>query len=731
MSFFQELRRRNVFRVGAAYLVLGWVVVQITDVVAPALGLPEFTLKLVIWLGAIGFPFALLLAWAFELTPEGVKRTREVRPDESITRQTGHRLNYLIIGLMAVAIVVLLGERILSRDRQVVAEDAQARQTAAPDAIDASAELDSIAILPFVNMSEDKENEYFGDGLAEELLNLLAKVDGLRVAARTSTFYFKGKDATIADVAQALDVDTVLEGSVRRSGDTIRVVAQLIRADDSTHIWSERYDRPLTDIFQVQDDIANQIVAALTPHLDAKVQPVVTTASDDISPAQFERFMVARQKYWEGTRESRAEARDEFLLLTKAAPGYAPGWAWLGRSWLSLEARAPDLAPATIARPAAARAVEMALELDPNEPMAYVAQGWLEIEREDNEAALASFDRAISLDPALVDAHIWRQRALIELGRPDEAIATLEYARSIDPLHPGVLWGLAHLRNLQGQLADAYQALDRLYMVNAAGARWLESHLYDDRRETARAIYVSELMYAEDPSLVDQLSSLLQEFGLHEQAVGLESESTAVSLAVLGREQEAREAMRRRLAETEDPAERADAQWRTFVALGEFERARDVLWARWLGRDSNAPGAELGYRERVAVGAMLRATGNLEKASQVAAELVEDVAGMSPVHFGGYLWFNGHVALLNGDTEAALDFFRELVDAGYTGFWEFGTPVMFPWLMEDDPRFEPILETILANRDRQLAELKRLRASGMTVAEVREESLSSLTAGPT
>jgi TolB-like protein/tetratricopeptide (TPR) repeat protein len=731
MSFFGELRRRNVFRVGVAYLVLGWVVVQITDVVAPALGLPEFTLKLVIWLGVIGFPFALLLAWAFELTPEGVKRTREVTPAESITRQTGHKLNYLIIGLMAVAIVVLLGERILSGNESEIAADGQSGETADLASEGTVSELDSIAILPFVNMSEDKENEYFGDGLAEELLNLLAKVEGLRVAARTSTFYFKDKDATIADVAQALNVDTVLEGSVRRSGDTIRVVAQLIRADDSTHIWSERYDRPLTDIFQVQDDIANQIVAALTPHLDAKPQTVVTTASDDISPAQFERFMVARQKYWEGTRESRAEARDEFLLLTKAAPGYAPGWAWLGRSWLSLENRAPDLAPATIARPAAAKAIEMALELDPDEPMAYVARGWLEFEREDYETALASFDRAISLDPALVDAHIWRQSALVALGRADEGIATLEYARSIDPLHPSVLYGLAHLRNLEGELAEAYEALDRLYMVNPAGARWLESHLYADRRDTARAIYVAELMYAEDPSLVDQLTDLLQEFGLHEEVVGLESENTTVSLAVLGREEEALEAMGARLAETEDPAERADTEWTTYVALADIERARDVLWARWLERDSNAPGAELGYVERMAVGAVLQATGESDRVSQVATELAEEAANLSPSHQGGFLLFNAYVALLNGDSDAALDFFGELVEGGYTGSWEFGTPVMFPWLIEDDPRFETILEAILANRDRQLAELERLRASGMSVAEVREESLSSETADPT
>jgi tetratricopeptide (TPR) repeat protein len=307
------------------------------------------------------------------------------------------------------------------------------------------------------------------------------------------------------------------------------------------------------------------------------------------------------------------------------------------------------------------------------------------------------------------------------LGRPDEAIAALEYARSIDPLHPRVLWGLAHLRNLQGELADAYEALDRLYTVNSSDAQWLEPHLYADREELARAIYVSELIYAEDPTRAGQLAFLLRQLGLHEQAATLKSNDTAVSLAVLGREQEALEAMRARLAESEDPGERANAQWTTYVALGDLERARDVLWARWLDRDSDAPGAELGFIERVAVAAVLRATGEPHQADEVAENLVDAAVRMSPLHDRGYLWFNANVALLNGDSDAAVGFFEELVDVGYAGFWEFGTPFMFPWLMADDPRFEPILEAIVTNRDRQLAELKRLRASGMTVAEVREE----------
>jgi TolB-like protein/Tfp pilus assembly protein PilF len=731
-SLFGELKRRNVFKVGAAYLVLGWVVVQVTDTVAPAMGLPDFTLKLVIWLGAIGFPFALLFAWAFELTPEGVKRTKDVQAEESITRHTGHKLNYVIIGLMAAAIGALLLDRIVQSNRseiQATAEPAPA--AAAPAAQTPTAEaqspLDSIAVLPFVNMSEDKENEHFGDGLSEELLNLLAKVDGLRVAARTSTFYFKDKDATIADVATALDVDTVLEGSVRRSGDTIRVVAQLIDASDSTHLWSEKYDRPLTDIFKVQDDIANQIVAALMPHLDADATPVVASGAADISPEQFERFMLARHEYWESTEDSVTRARDEFLALTKSAPGYAPAWAWLARSWLTLETLTEGRVAASIAEPAADRAIRTALELDPDEPMAHVARGWLAIYREHDAMALESFDRAVQIDPMQVDALMGRQRALVGLGRPEEAIATLERARSIDPLHPMVLWNLAHLRNLQGERVEAFEALDRLYAVSPNIASYMESHLYWDSQEEGRGIYVSEIKHAEGVYSDDDLAWLYQMINLHDEALILRTDRAHLSLAVMGKREAALEAMNGLLEETDDLQRRAAIQWETYLALGEFERARDILWERWLNKDKAEAGSDLGYRERFAVAAVLLKTGETDKAAEVAAFVAETLGDTSPLHNGIYLRTRGYIALLNGDPDAAAGFFDEFAERGDTGDWSYGKPVRLYWLMESDPRFAPILERIEANRDRQIAELERLRASGMSAAQVRDEYLASVT----
>ena len=235
MSLFSELKRRNVFRVGIAYLIVAWLTLQVTDIVVPILELPDVFDRGVLLLLAIGFPFALIFAWAFEMTPEGVKKEKDVDRAVSITQHTGRKLDFIIIGVLTVAVAIF------ALDKFVWTE------SVAPK---------TIAVLPFVNMSDDSEQEYFSDGLSEELLNLLAQIPELRVTSRTSAFSFKGKDATIAEVGRTLDVEHVLEGSVRRSGDTIRITAQLINVSTDTHVWSDSWDRDFQDVFVIQDEIA-------------------------------------------------------------------------------------------------------------------------------------------------------------------------------------------------------------------------------------------------------------------------------------------------------------------------------------------------------------------------------------------------------------------------------------------------------------------------------------------
>ncbi len=259
MSFFAELKRRNVFRVAIGYAITAWLLLQVVDLVLDNIHAPDWVMQVFMLALAIGFPLAIFLAWAFEVTPEGVKRESEVDRSTSITSQTGRKLDRAIIVVLAVAVVFLLY-------RQVGIDEVEQPVTIAAPPAEAS--HNSVAVLPFVNMSADPDNEYFSDGIAEEILNVLARIPELKVAARTSAFAFKGSNINISDIARELKVNNVLEGSVRKSGNQVRVTAQLIKADDGYHLWSQTYDRELDNIFAVQDEIAMSIADAMKVTLD-------------------------------------------------------------------------------------------------------------------------------------------------------------------------------------------------------------------------------------------------------------------------------------------------------------------------------------------------------------------------------------------------------------------------------------------------------------------------------
>lgn len=262
MSFINELKRRNVFRVGIAYVIVAWLVVQVSDVMIDNIGAPEWLFKFILLVLAVGFPVTLVVAWAFELTPEGLKREKEVDRSQSITPKTGRKLDFTIIGVLVVALSYFIYEsRFTEKGLEVTAavETEQVDEPTQPE----TAAKNSVAVLPFVNMSNDADNEYFSDGLTETLLHMLAQIPDLQVAARTSSFAFKGKNEAIKDVARALGVAHVLEGSVQKAGGQVRITAQLIRADDGFHMWSQNYTRPLDDIFAIQDEIASDVASAL------------------------------------------------------------------------------------------------------------------------------------------------------------------------------------------------------------------------------------------------------------------------------------------------------------------------------------------------------------------------------------------------------------------------------------------------------------------------------------
>jgi TolB-like protein len=594
----------------------------------------------------------------------------------------------MTIALLSAVIVVLLVDRFFLQP----VETSTVMNPTAPD---------SIAVLPFANLSDNPANEYFADGLAEELLNLLAQVDGLKVSARTSSFYFKDRNPTIEEVAEALDVDTVLAGSVRRSGDTIRVVVQLIAADDSANLWSQRYDRPLTELFAVQDDIANQIVAAMMPHLQGPDRPAIVTDTGVIEATDFARFMLARQRYYDDSRESMAVAKNEFLAVTEAAPGYAPAWAWLARSWIAPGGR--EDVTAEDAERLAQEAIDNALAIDSKQPMAFVARGDLAYEKGLNDSAITNYDRAIALNNDLVDAHIRRNLALSNIGQPEAAIEALIKARAIDPLHPEVLEELAHLLNLQGERAAALEAVETLWLVNATAAVSVEAHLYSDSGQKARSLYVAE------------------EFG---NEVVKQTEYWPVSLAVGGRREEALSELEKVKNGTSSAHFRADLEYQVLEILGDSATALRMLKERGMRPDAAELGIDLDMPDMLMLAGLMIKHDDTEYIKLVLRPIGEIAGAFSETHSGIYHWLNGYYELLAGNVEEGAEHFQVLADRGDAGVGYYGNATLIPWLFEGDERLETIHEQFVENQRTQVEELRRMRNSNLTLEQVRAEYIA-------
>ena len=343
-GFFAELGRRNVVRMGALYAVGGWLTLQVADVLFGALSLPEWSLRMVLGMLILGFPVVLIFAWVYEMTPEGLKRESQVDRSASVTPYTAKKLNGAIISILAVALLFSIGERYLGNHDAPATAGMVAETSGAMSGPDVNSqvssvssfaddEVPSIAVLPFVNMSDSKDTEYFSDGLSEELLNVLAQVPGLRVAARTSSFQFKGKTGDVADIAKQLRVSTVLEGSVRRSGDRVRITAQLIKASDGYHLWSSTFDRQLLDVFAIQDEIAKKVVEALRITLLGDTEQELTAGRTQDFEA-YNQYLMARQLQAQQSYGSLARAVELYQQVLARDPDYRDAQAALVETYL-------------------------------------------------------------------------------------------------------------------------------------------------------------------------------------------------------------------------------------------------------------------------------------------------------------------------------------------------------------------------------------------------------------
>jgi adenylate cyclase len=434
-----ELKRRRVFRVAGLYGVVAWIIAEVSSVIFPVLLLPEWTVTFVVILLLLGFPIAMILAWAYDIGPQGIERTAPlVRTDNQRRIQA-----WVVYGGMLVLAMGALGWLLWAR-------------LGPPPA---AAAYESIAVMPFANLSGDAANDYFSDGMAEELLNLLAQVPGLQVVARTSSFAYRGQNVDVREVGRALDVDTVLEGSVRQSGNRVRITAQLVDTATGYHVWSRTYDRQMADIFAVQDEISSQIVAALSGRLGPQ------TAAPDVSersvPTEsIEAYNLYLQARHQWKRRGAEPLRSSIQLFQKAVeldPEFARAWAGLAAAWLVLPGYSgedPGLYDAD-----ATTAARQALAHDPGVAEAHAVLAQLQSQEGDWTGAEAGFFFATSLDPNDSTTRHWYSMLLARTGRLSDALEQASKALELDPASAIIHYNLA-----QALLAMGYdeQAEERM-----------------------------------------------------------------------------------------------------------------------------------------------------------------------------------------------------------------------------------------------------------------------------
>jgi TolB-like protein/Tfp pilus assembly protein PilF len=437
MSLFEELKRRNVFRVGAAYVVVGWLIIQVVETIFPIYGIAESWIRLVITVLAIGLIPLLIFAWAFELTPEGLKKESDVDRTQSIAPHTGKKLDRTIMVVLALALVyfavdkfVLNPQREAAVQKQVAVQVEEAIQQGRTEALVESYGDKSIAVLAFQDMSQDKDQEYLSDGIAEELLNLLAKIPDLRVISRSSAFSFKGQNLELTEIAERLNVAHILEGSVRKAGNKVRITAQLIEARSDTHLWSETYDRELDDIFAIQDEISATVVAQLKITLLGEAPKTV-----EINSEAYALFLQARHLGQQFTVDTIEQSNALHEQVLEIAPDYAPVYVELGKNYLNQSSIGVLPVPDAISR--ARKAFQRALEIDPLDGHAHAMLGWIAMIYENELAEAAKhFEKALALDPG--DLTIVSNSAVLAatLARVDETVALMEFIAERDPVDP-------------------------------------------------------------------------------------------------------------------------------------------------------------------------------------------------------------------------------------------------------------------------------------------------------
>ncbi len=465
-GFFEELKRRSVYKVAVTYAVVAWLLVQIATQVFPFLQIPDWAIRLIILVLAFGFPVALVLAWAFELTPEGIKRTDSV--EASGPGKRSYTWVYIVlIGASASAGLFFLG-----------------RSTVPRQAAELSAK--SIAVLPFANLSEDKTNAYFADGIQDEILTRLSKIGDLKVISRTSTQQFQSKPVNIAEIAKQLGVAHILEGSVQKSGDSVRVNVQLIKVEGDSHLWAETYDRKLLDTFAVESEVAGRIASSLAAQLTGREKEELARVPT-VNPEAYEAYLRGLALDNSQADPEIEKARLFFRQAVELDPQFAIAWAYLANRE-AFKYFADHRTPEQLT--AARTAAEMALKLRPDASESHAALGsYYYYCLQDYERALAEFEKARAAAPSSANAVVMAAMVKRRQGDLPQSIDLQLSAAALDPRNPDVWVNLGRSYRGQRRFADAREMFDRALTIlpgdGSILSQEIETYLAEGNLETA------------------------------------------------------------------------------------------------------------------------------------------------------------------------------------------------------------------------------------------------------
>lgn len=701
-----ELNRRKVLRTVGAYAVSVFVILQLMDAAVEPLRLPEWLPTLVVIILILGFPLAFILAWQFEITPDGIRKTRT----EGLL--TGAQ-NALLFSLMTLGMMglgygfygyysnVFIG--VGSGD--VTSSLAQQREFVAPE--------NSIAVLPFADLSEDGSQAYFSDGIAEEILNVLAKVDGLRVAARTSSFAFREPDKDIREIGRLLNVGTVLEGSIRKSGDRIRMTAQLINVEDGYHIWSESFDRKLDDVFAIQDEVASAIAVALVDSFSGLEQKPESRTND---LAAFEAYRTGRLHWWRRSPDELQKAITLFARALEHDPSFAPAYAAMADSWLllSLYGNLTNMKATERAMPM----IEKALQIDPESAEAFAALGLARWQIGQNDAGESALRQAIKLNDDYIPAYLWLGGLLGELGRLPEQRQILQQAMAIDPLNELLAINFAGNLSRQGDYEagkDLLLGLVSLKPDSATLLKFVSGYAMGHGDLVGGWKYASRSydLEPDSPNVIEILASAWESVGLEDKAERLLLDGLEVAsdnfglrkryfflLLKQGRLEKAERLVREQFGDSIAELPEQMQQYYYFqmslinLRAGDRDTARNLLeQAIDDDSDQNLDGEQLYFITLSSI--LQRHAGNAELAEQrlSSAERAVRRARINGVDDADIYYTESSIHALRGKSQAALESLQTAYERGFRKVWMLNIDLRMESLHQE-PQFIAIKEQI-------------------------------------